>query len=181
MSGTDNGRLFSNVHVGGIPRSLDGGVSWAPTIDVNLDAHEVRVSPYAPDIVAAATAFGLCISWDGGENWTVQKDGLHDAYCSAVSITEDHIFVAASEGHFARDGAVYRRSIDPADSRLEKVGAGLPEWLAGIVDTSCIAAHGNYMALISAGGEIYMSDDSGQRWQKRPECIGGVSSVLILG
>jgi hypothetical protein len=34
--------LYANVHVGGIPRSTDGGRSWQPTIDINSDVHEVR-------------------------------------------------------------------------------------------------------------------------------------------
>ncbi|MEP6343672.1 MAG: hypothetical protein ABJ275_10175 [Maricaulaceae bacterium] len=180
FSGAAKGRLFANVHVGGIPRSEDGGATWTPTIDVNLDAHEVRVSPYNRDIIAAATAFGLCMSWDGGQSWSVQTEGLHDSYCSAVAVTEDHIFVAASEGHFTQDGAIYRRSTDTSKVRLEKVSAGLPDWLRGIVDTSCIAANENDMALISASGEVFTSNDFGLNWQKKVEIVTGVSSVLIV-
>lgn len=180
MSGAANGHLFANIHVGGIPKSEDGGVTWKPTIDVELDAHEVRVSPYNNNIIAAATAYGLCMSWDAGQSWSVQKDGLHDQYCSAVVVTAEHIFVAASEGHFTKEGAIYRRSIDPSNERLEKVGAGLPKWLGGIVDTSCIASNGDDMALVSAGGEIFTSNDAGHNWRKRQETVAGVSSVLIV-
>ena len=42
--------LFANVHVGGIPRSMDGGRTWQPTIDINSDVHEVRAHPANPDI-----------------------------------------------------------------------------------------------------------------------------------
>lgn len=180
MSGDANRRLLASVHVGGIPQSEDGGATWTPTIDVELDAHEVRVSPYNNNIIAAATAFGLCISWDAGQSWSVQKDGLHDQYCSAVAVTSEHIFVAASEGHFTQEGAIYRRSIDPSNDRLEKVGSGLPEWLAGIVDTSCIVSNGDDMALVSAGGEVFTSHDSGRNWRKKKDTVAGVSSVLIV-
>ena len=180
MSGAASGRLFANVHVGGIPRSKDGGATWTPTIAVELDAHEVRVSPYNNNIIAAATAFGLCMSWDAGHSWSVQTDGLHDSYCSAVAITKDHIFVAASEGHFTQEGAIYRRSVDPSKAQLEKLGAGLPNWLKGIVDTSCIASNGAVMALVSASGEVFTSIDSGYIWRKREETVAGVSSVLIV-
>ena len=54
--------LFANVHVGGIPRSIDGGRSWQPTIDINSDVHEVRTHQTDPDIVVAASAIGLCIA-----------------------------------------------------------------------------------------------------------------------
>ena len=180
MSGATKGRLFANVHVGGIPRSEDGGATWKPTIDAELDAHEVRVSPYNNNIIAAATASGLCVSWDAGHSWTVQTDGLHDPYCSAVAVTENHIFLAASEGHFAQEGAIYRRSVKPSQARLEKLGAGLPKWLGGIVDTSCIASNGDDMALISTGGEVFTSIDSGHNWRKREESVASVSSVLIV-
>src|SRR5579872_4123062 len=56
--------LYANVHVGGIPRSMDGGRTWQPTIDINSDVHEVCAHPADPDIVAAACAIGLCISRD---------------------------------------------------------------------------------------------------------------------
>ena len=53
--------LFANVHVGGIPRSMDGGRTWQPTMDINSGVHEVRAHPANPDVVIAA-AIGLCIS-----------------------------------------------------------------------------------------------------------------------
>lgn len=179
MSGAANGRLFANVHVGGIPRTSDGGATWTPTIDVEWDAHDVQVSPYDSNIIAAATASGLCLSWDGGGSWKLQTEGLHAPYCSAVTITTDHIFVAASETHFSQDSAIYRRSVDPKKAGLEKVGGGLPSWLGGIADTSCIASNGEYMALISSCGEVFASLDSGRNWRKREETVAGVSSVLI--
>jgi hypothetical protein len=37
MTATVDGALLANVHVGGIPRSVDGGATWAPTIDVDSD------------------------------------------------------------------------------------------------------------------------------------------------
>jgi hypothetical protein len=72
MSGTPDGAtLLVNVHVGGIPRSKDAGVTWHPTIDIDADVHEVRVHPSRPDIVMAAAAVGLCSSRDGGATWRI--------------------------------------------------------------------------------------------------------------
>jgi hypothetical protein len=42
----DGAVLLANVHVGGVPRSTDGGVTWQPTIDVDSDVHEVRAHPH---------------------------------------------------------------------------------------------------------------------------------------
>jgi hypothetical protein len=37
----NGGAILAAVHVGGIPRSTDGGVNWAPTIPIEFDVHEV--------------------------------------------------------------------------------------------------------------------------------------------
>ena len=87
--------LFANVHVGGIPRSMDGGRTWQPTIDINSDVHEVRAHPANPDIVVAAAAVGLCISRDSGATWIIEREGLHASYCSAVAFSGDDILVCA--------------------------------------------------------------------------------------
>ncbi len=180
LHGAPNGLLFANVHVGGIPRSVDGGATWAPTIDVNLDAHEVCVDPNNANLVVAATAAGLCMSHDGGNSWSVHTKGLHAPYCSAVTIAGQNVFVAASESHFSSQGAVYRRTTEPGVEMMKKVEVGLPNWLGGIVDTSCIASTSDKMALISASGSVYVSNDAGQIWRKREEVVSGVSSVLVV-
>jgi len=105
--------LYANVHVGGIPRSMDGGRTWQPTIDINSDVHEVCAHPADPDIVAAASAIGLCISRDAGATWTIEKEGLHAPHCSAVAFSGGDILVSASTDPFAAQGRIYRRPIRP--------------------------------------------------------------------
>lgn len=180
LSGTCDGSIFASVHIGGIPHSPDGGATWQATIDINLDAHEVRVSPADSKLVCAATASGLCISRDGGMSWLVDTEGLHAPYCSAVAFTNDSIFVAASESHFSQEGAVYRRSATSDSNGFEKVAGGLPDWLNGIVDTACIASEHTDIAMISASGEVYLSTDAGYNWKKKDHLLAGVSSVLII-
>jgi hypothetical protein len=105
VAATSNGSiLFANVHVGGIPRSMDGGRSWQPTIDINSDVHQVCAHPANPDIIVAASAIGLCISRDAGATWTIERDGLHASYCSAVAFSGNDILVSASTDHFAAQG-----------------------------------------------------------------------------
>ena len=58
----DGAVLLANVHVGGIPRSTDAGLTWQPTIDIDSDVHQVCAHPSRPDIVIAAAAVGLCVS-----------------------------------------------------------------------------------------------------------------------
>jgi hypothetical protein len=178
MTRTSDGALLANVHVGGIPRSTDGGSTWQPTIDVASDVHEVCAHPVHPGTVIAAAAIGLCISRDGGATWTVEQEGLHASYCSAVAFSAEDILVAASTDHFAAQGAVYRRQTD-GKGPLQPVG-GLPRWLGGIVDTGCIAALGSALAVADQAGNLYVSADAGHSWLHRYKELPAMSRVLLI-
>ncbi len=170
--------LFANVHVGGIPRSMDGGRTWQPTIDINSDVHEVRAHPANPDIVVAASAIGLCISRDAGATWTIERDGLHASYCSAVAFSGDDILLSASTDHFAAQGRIYRRPIRPG-GEIAAVQDGLPTWIKGIADTGCIATNGSTIAVVDGAGTMYRSTELGLAWSRISGELPTPSSVLI--
>ena len=179
MTATSDGTvLLANVHVGGIPRSNDGGATWQPTIEIDSDVHEVCAHPVRPDIVIAAAAIGLCISRDAGATWTIEQEGLHALYCSAVAFLEKDILVAASTDHFATQGAVYRRPID-GNGPLEPIG-GLWNRLEGIVDTWCIATSGSTLAVADKAGNLYISPDAGNSCLPRDQALPAISSLLLV-
>jgi hypothetical protein len=180
MTATSDGAvLLANVHVGGIPRSADGGATWQPTIDIDSDVHEVRAHPNRPGIVAAATAIGLCTSSDGGATWEVEQRGLHALHCSAVAFAGDDILVSAAVDPFAPQGAIYRRGVDERGP-LVRVSGGLPTWLDGKADTGCIAVNGSAVAVADMNGNLHVSDDHGRTWRRRADGIPMPSSVLII-
>ena len=170
--------LFANVHVGGMPRSMDGGRTWQPTIDINSDVHEVRAHPADPDIVVAASAVGLCISRDAGATWTIECDGLHASHCSAVAFSGDNIFVSASVDPFAAQGRIYRRPIRP-DGKIVAVEDGLPAWTNRRADTGCIATKGSTIAVVDGAGTLYLSTEFGRTWSGSSSELPTPSSVLI--
>ena len=170
--------LFANVHVGGIPRSMDGGKTWQPTIDINSDVHQVCAHQADPDIVVAASAIGLGISRDAGATWSIERDGLHAAYCSAVALSGDSIFVSASTDHFATRGRIYRRPIRP-EGDIVAVEDGLPEWINGIADTGCMATNGSTIVVVDKAGTLYMSTEFGLAWSRVSSEVPTPSSVLI--
>jgi hypothetical protein len=174
----DGSVLLANVHVGGIPRSSDGGLTWQPTIDIHNDVHEVRAHPHLRAVAIAAAAAGLCVSHDGGRTWSVEQEGLHAGYCSAVAFAGDDILVSASTDHFAEHGAVYRRSVGSAGP-LAVMGGGLPAWTDGIVDTGCLAATELVIALADRGGNLYVSSDGGRSWSRRATDLPYPSGVLV--
>ena len=176
---SDGAALLANVHVGGVPRSTDGGATWQPTIDVDSDVHEVRAHPNHPGVVMAAAAIGLCTSRDGGLTWDVEQEGLHASYCSAVAFVGDDVLVSASLDHFALQGAIYRRPID-GHGPLVTVAGGLPQWIDGIADTGCIATHGSAVAIADRNGNVYVSGDTGRSWSIQTYGSAPPSSVLIV-
>jgi hypothetical protein len=174
----DGAVLFANVHVGGIPRSSDSGVTWQSSIDIDNDVHEVCAHPTRSHIAIAASAVGLCISRDAGHTWWVEHRGLHARYCSAVAFVEDDMLVAAAADHFAAQGVMYRRAID-VDGPMLTVGRGLPQWTDGIVDTGNIAVRGRAVAAADGGGNLYMSEDAGRTWSCIAQNLPAPSSLFI--
>ena len=159
----DDAVLLANVHVGGIPRSTDAGLTWQPTIDIETDVHQVCAHPTRPDMVIAAAAVGLCISRDAGATWTIEQRGLHALHCSSVAFGRNDIFVSAATDPFTRQGAVYRGPID-SNGQLQPLVGGLPQWIKGSADTNCIATRGSMIALIDRAGCLYVSHDDGATW-----------------
>jgi hypothetical protein len=179
MTATVDGALLVNVHVGGVPRSVDGGVTWVPTIAVDSDVHEVRAHPTRAGVVMAAAGVGLCASRDGGATWETEQAGLHAQHCAAVAFVGDDVLVSCAADQFAPEAAIYRRRVD-GSGPLALVGRGLPAWTDGIADTRCIAAHGETAAVCDRGGNLYVSSDAGQTWAWRAGGMPNPSSVLIV-
>jgi hypothetical protein len=170
------GRLHVNVHVGGIPRSLDGGATWEPTIEVDADVHQVLAHPELADVVLAATAMGLARSDDGGEHWRFEREGMHADYCRAVAVAGAMVLVSASSGPSGRRAAIYRAALD-GPARFERCGAGLPEWLDANIDSGCLAAEGDTVAFGTADGTLFRSADAGATWT---EAAGGLPAVRAV-
>lgn len=175
----DGGVLLANVHVGGIPRSIDCGLTWRPTIDIDTDVHEVRAHPARPEIAVAASGAGLCISRDAGATWTIEQKGLHGLHCTAVAFGRNDIFVSAATDHFAAQGAVYRRTID-GGGPLRALTGGMPKWIDGIADTNCIATRDALVAIIDRSGRIYFSHDDGVTWASPFDRLPFPSGLLIV-
>src|SRR5881409_1622741 len=134
-----DGAIHVNVHVGGVARSRDGGASWAPTVDIEQDVHQVLAHPSRPDVVVVASAEGFGISRDGGDSWTFATAGLHAHYSRAVAVAGNHVLLSAATGFRGRRAALYRTPLDGA-IRFERARAGLPEWFDDHIDTGCLAA-----------------------------------------
>ena len=179
ISVDEDGAIFANVHVGGVVRSTDGGKSWHPTMDIDMDVHQVLVHPSRRGQVFAASARGLGISDDGAGSWTFVADGLHAAYCRAVAVGGEHVLVSASSGPRGSRAAVYRRRLDGSGAFVKCQG-GLPEWFDGNIDTFCLAAAGSQALLAAPDGSLFASADDGATWQAVQRAGGPPARFIAL-
>jgi hypothetical protein len=171
----DSGAIFVNVHVGGILRSEDDGNSWAPTIDIHSDVHEVVTGA---GVVAAATAWGLAVSRDRGVNWEMIDSGLHASYARAVALSGKTILLTASEGPFGGRAALYSRSLE-GDGPFTKCEDGLPEWFSGNINSACLAAAGDHVAFGTEDGRIYISADLGSTWSQTAKDLPEIRAIRL--
>src|SRR2546422_3509757 len=134
-----DGAIHVNVHVGGVARSRDAGTSWAPTVDIERDVHQVLAHPTRAEVVMVASAEGFGLSRDGGDSWRFATAGLHAHYLRAVAVAGDHVLISASTGFRGRRAALYRKTLDRG-ARFERCAEGLPAWFDDNIDTGCLAA-----------------------------------------
>ena len=173
------GTVYVNVHVGGVLRSSDDGKTWEPTMDIDMDVHQVLADPSRAGLVFAASARGLGITEDGGRSWTFVTDGLHRTYCRAVALCEDSVLVSASSGPRGGQAGIYRRTIG-GPGGFERCRVGLPEWFQGNIDTFCLAAQGETAAFGTEEGRIYVSEDQGRTWSEAAEAGAPVECLALL-
>jgi hypothetical protein len=169
------GRIYVNVHVGGVIVS-DGG-NWRDTMDIDADVHQVIAHPERDDVALVAAARGLAITKDGAASWQFFTEGLHATYCRAVAVSGDTVFVSASRSNRGERAAVYRTDLD--GSGLKRLTVGLPEWFSTNVDTGCLAASGDTVVIGDADGTLYVSEDRGDSFTIAEKDLPGITRVAI--
>jgi hypothetical protein len=179
------GRLYANVHVGGIIASEDAGETWQQTsLDIWADVHQV-IAPAADRIYAATGLAGLVTSSDGGQTWSEHKDGFPSAlevyglegarYCRAVAIAGDTLLVTASTGPETDQAGIFRRPLG-SDGAFEQCPT-VPEWFPDNIDTGCLTTRDGIAAFGSADGSVYVSADEGRSWER---VATGLAPILCV-
>jgi len=172
----DGAVVLANVHVGGIPRSVDGGASWHATIAVDDDVHQVLAHPTRPEIVVAAASVGLCRSHDGGATWSSSTDGMDLTYARGVAFVDDDVVVTVSEGPWASHAEVYRASVD--GGAAVRVTGGLGD-LHGNVDSHCVASDGTVVALADGDGDVWRSTTGFEGFERIVTGLESVTGVTV--
>jgi hypothetical protein len=171
----DEHAVYVNVHVGGIPRSRDGGGTWEPTIDVDADVHRVWAGP--PGVLAAC-AHGLAVSRDGGDTWTMRSEGLHASYMRGVAVAGETVLVSASTGPRGGRAAVYRGPL--GGEAFERCSTGLPEWFDGNVDSAWLDATTELAAFGTEDGRVFASVDEGRSWDEVASALPQIRCAVVV-
>jgi hypothetical protein len=172
------GVLYANVHVGGVARSTDQGRTWHPTMDIEVDCHQVLAHPEDASVVLAATGVGLGISTDGGTTWTFEDAGLHATYQRAVAVSGDRALVSTSRSERGQQSAVYRFTLGHR-ARFVKCEQGLPKWFVDNIDTGCLVARGQFAALGTPDGSVFMSSNLGETWSLAREGLPKIRCLAV--
>lgn len=165
-----NGDVYVNVHVGGIVRGADP--TWAPTIEIRADVHEVRTEG---DALVVACARGFAESADRGATWTYDDEGLHATYARAVAIGRDHLFMSVAHGPRGGDAAVYRK---PRNRTGSFSRCDLPSF-ADNIDTGCLDATDELVAFGTKDGRVFTSTDDGATWDLAAHDLPAVRRLVI--
>ena len=154
----DGKKVFYLSCGNGVHVSKDGGKIWKIATGWKItECLKTAVDPVNPEIVYAATAYGIFKTVDGGETWVEKNLGLISTFTPAVIVDRsDHrcLFCATEAGiHFSQDGGEHWKPIG-------LLGLGI----------RTIVQHPANPDIIAVGTEddgVFISFDHGKSWQQK--------------
>jgi photosystem II stability/assembly factor-like uncharacterized protein len=168
------GRIFAGIELGGVMRSLDGGLSWEDRKPGSQhDAHVLRTHPAAPGRVYEVAGGGFAESRDGGATWTGFDIGLRHHYLWGLAIDSsdpETMVITAARGPgqaHTREHAeafLYRRGTGEI---WTQVTSGLPNPRG--TRAFPLAAHpelGGVFFAVMHTGDLFRSSDGGMNWER---------------
>lgn len=168
-------RMFIGIELGGVLRSLDGGLTWEDRKPGSEhDSHTLRTHRLAPGRVYEAAGGGYAETFDGGNTWQPFDEGLRWRYLWGLAVdpgNPDIVITSASpsarQAH-ARPGAgaearIYRR-VEREPWQEIRSGLPDPEGTPAYVLATNEAEPGVFYAAPHPGG-VYRSLDTGLNWE----------------
>jgi photosystem II stability/assembly factor-like uncharacterized protein len=178
--------LFIGIEQGGLLKSTTAGHTFQVIPGMDDDVHRTVIDPLHPNQMYITTGVGMYVSADGGETWEQWTDLQHEigGYPDLLVLHPRHpelMFVASAkkgpgswfQEHFA--GSRISKSIDGGHT-WEPVPLGGPDRLRTAFEAMCLEDWGDSFSLFgaTATGEVWCSDDGGERWS---EVLSGLAPV----
>jgi len=188
-SPTDPRRIAVGIEYGAIVLSRDGGRSWTRHRKGALrDCHSLISHATRGEWLyeGGGSGSGGAFSRDGGRTWSRPRNGLDRHYGWAVAADPGRPevwYLSASPGPFkAHSESDAQAFIFRNDGgRWQKLGGGLPQPLDhmpyGLLTDP--RAPGHIYAGLS-NGNIWHSEDYGERWTQMPANLGRIERSLIM-
>lgn len=165
--------LFAGIELGGVMRSVDGGVTWEDRKPGSYhDSHCIRTHPADGSRVYEAAGGGVAASRDHGDSWHETDGGMDRNYAWALAVDPadpDLWYVSASPSaryahHLDNDARadIFRKR---GEHDWEILGGGLPNPMN--VMPYALLTPVDRPGEVFAGmrdGTIYHSSDQGDTW-----------------
>jgi len=165
----DHRTVWAGVEVDGVYRSLDGGDTWTHVDGgVHPDIHGMAISLGEPKKVLASTPREIFATSDMGESWqsVVTTDRFPLPYSRGIAIKPDDpsvIFSAIGDRAIGSTGAI-QRSTDGGKTWETRPLPVEPN--SNIWSFATHRADPEFVLAASLLGEVYLSNDTGDSWQK---------------
>lgn len=172
--------LFACVEQGALLTSTDDGASWSELDDYSKpddptyrDMHRIVLHPKHPEIAYLTSGVGTYRSDNGGKNWhALTQRGSRLGYPDFIYIDANDpetLYVAGAEtspkewpGNGTGNSAVLKSS--DGGKTWRQLTNNVPGSIEAMSRQSW--SGGMTLSFATAGGDIYMSDDSGETWSR---------------
>ena len=174
----DPNTMFISIEVGGLVKSTDGGKTFHVISGMDDDVHRSVINPLNPDRIYVTGGDGTYVTSDGGTTWEHWMPTDHEvgAYPDQLVLhprKPELVFLAAAqhgpelwpETRFA--GSRISKSTDGGRS-WKALQSGLPDRLQSAFQAMMLEDWGESFSIFgaTAAGEVWASEDGGERWSK---------------
>ena len=194
----DPDRVLVAISTAGVLETTDGGKTWRgrnrgmlndylpdPNAEWGHDAHFVTLSKGQPDHVWQQNHTGVFYSADGAENWkrvSQAEVGVHFGFPIAADDEDGRtawvVPGKADSARMAIEGALFVARTRDGGESWEQLREGLPQENAfDVVYRHALANAGECLAFGSTTGNLYVSEDRGDRWETVANNLPPIYSV----
>lgn len=185
----NSARVLVGISCGGVFETSDDGASWThrnkglratflpnPEADFGHDPHFTALCEREPDVLWQQNHCGIFRSTDGARTWTEVSQTGGPAYfgfaIAADARDPERAWVVPQTGDEERTavgGALLACRTDDGGKTWAALRDGLPQENAyDVVYRHALDARGDRVAFGSTTGNVYLSEDRGERWT----CLG---------